>query len=275
MDAIEQRRTWLRRLAWGCAALVLAITSLSAFIRLSRSGVGCEPWPQCHVLRARMPTEVLAQQDSQPVLAARVAHRFSAVAALLLVIALMMIALARQPTLVREGRGALGLLSLALFLAVLGRFAGDSREPWVVMGNLLAGFAMFALASRLALAGRGGAQPAGVRFAASAGLGLVLLQVSLGAVLTARRPPVGCSENLLCQAHGGGGMMVAALLAGIGMAAWRSGARAGIVLTLLALVQAALGVALISGYLALLPAVAHNILGALTLATLLALLRAE
>ena len=48
MNQSEGRMTRLRRLAWLCAVLVLAITSLSAFIRLSRAGLGCTPWPQCY-----------------------------------------------------------------------------------------------------------------------------------------------------------------------------------------------------------------------------------
>ena len=42
------RMASLRKVALACAALVLAITSLSAFLRLSASGLGCEPWPQCY-----------------------------------------------------------------------------------------------------------------------------------------------------------------------------------------------------------------------------------
>ena len=33
----------LRKLAWATLVLVLAITSLSALIRLSRAGLGCDP----------------------------------------------------------------------------------------------------------------------------------------------------------------------------------------------------------------------------------------
>lgn len=48
MDITQRRRDFLHRLALWSAALVLAITSLSAFIRLSQAGLGCEPWPQCY-----------------------------------------------------------------------------------------------------------------------------------------------------------------------------------------------------------------------------------
>ena len=43
-------------------------------------------------------------------------------------------------------------LALALFLAILGRWTTNAKLPAVMLGNLLAGFAMFALSWRLVLA---------------------------------------------------------------------------------------------------------------------------
>ena len=40
-----KRRSLLRRAAWLCAALVLVVISLSAFLRQSNAGLGCTPWP--------------------------------------------------------------------------------------------------------------------------------------------------------------------------------------------------------------------------------------
>ncbi len=132
-----------------CAALILAITSLSAFIRLSRAGLGCEPWPQCYGQSLREMPQGTAQPVAGLVAAARLAHRAVAVAALLLIIMMVMTTLASVPMLWQEGRMALGLLALALFLAILGRWTADARVPAVVLANLLAGFAMFALSCRL------------------------------------------------------------------------------------------------------------------------------
>ncbi len=121
---------------------MIAITTLSAYIRLSRTGLGCEPWPQCYaveVLRA-------ASLETGAIGAARLAHRVSASAVLVAIIAALMIALARNPPLRRQGRWVLWLLGLAAFLAAFGRATADSLLPAVTLGNLLAGLVMFAVA---------------------------------------------------------------------------------------------------------------------------------
>ena len=48
MTHADRRIALLHRMALLCAALVLTITSLSAFMRLSKAGLGCQPWPQCY-----------------------------------------------------------------------------------------------------------------------------------------------------------------------------------------------------------------------------------
>jgi len=40
--------TAMHRIALVCALLVLAIAGVSAFLRLSKVGLGCEPWPACY-----------------------------------------------------------------------------------------------------------------------------------------------------------------------------------------------------------------------------------
>ena len=67
MTAEPRRMRTLRALAFACAALVLAITTLSAFIRLSRTGLGCEPWPQCYAVEALR----IASMDNAAIGAAR------------------------------------------------------------------------------------------------------------------------------------------------------------------------------------------------------------
>ena len=178
-------------MAWVCAALVLAITSLSAYIRLSKAGLGCEPWPQCYGQQLRAPQLGEPPLQADPGTAnARLAHRVIASTALLLVLVMVMAALASKPVLWPQGRLALGLLALALFLAVLGRWTAHARIPAVTLGNLLGGFAMFALSVRMALAG-GSAHPtsggAPSRLARWAwwGAALLLAQVALGGMVSA------------------------------------------------------------------------------------------
>jgi heme a synthase len=289
----------MHKMALVCAALVLAITSLSAYIRLSRAGLGCEPWPHCYgqVLSAAP----AAQPISNTVALARIAHRVVAMAALVVIVLILMTALGSRPALWRHGGLAAGLLTLALFLAVLGRLGADSRVPAVVLGNLLAGFAMFALAYRLALATS--TQPAGRRLpGAWVGLaGIVLVaQIVLGALASAGYAGTSCPELARCDlsagswqtlnpwhapqfdgsdpAHAAGALLhflhraaslvVLAVLLPLGVVAWRRGRRAGAVLVLLLVVQVVLGALLVLAALPLALALAHNLVAALLLAVL-------
>jgi cytochrome c oxidase assembly protein subunit 15 len=308
MFGTAHRISTLQKLAWACAALVLAITSLSAFIRLSRAGLGCEPWPQCYAQGLQAPGQRLEPPAQQAVSLARITHRAVAVATLLLVIALLMVTLSRPPVMWREGRMALGLLALALFLAVLGRWTTDARVPAVMLGNLLAGFAMFALCCRLAqLAGRPPlAAAAQDRLAWWAGLGvaLVVAQIVLGGLVSAGHAGLSCPQLLACDVTGGswqllnpwhetptvagdpvnpagalvhglhraGALLLAAVLLPLAAAAWRAGRRMGaaVVLLLVAL-QAALGMLLVGKGLPLPVALAHNVAAALLLAAVVGL----
>ncbi len=307
MTLIQRRMTTLRKMAWLCAALVLSITSLSAFIRLSRTGLGCEPWPQCYAQGLHAAQSGGAAQASEPVALARITHRITAVLALLIVIAMLMNTLSQQPVLWLQGRMVLGLLALALFLAVLGRLSGDARVPAVVLGNLLAGFAMFALSCRLALATarRPEAPAAQQRLARWAWVGLALLgvQIALGGLLSAGHAGLSCPQLSGCDTsaaswqalnplrepafdpadashragalaqllHRAGAIAVAAVLLPLGIAAWRLGLRAGPALLALLAVQAALGVTLVLRELPMAAALAHNVVAALLLAVLLGL----
>jgi heme a synthase len=274
MQTPQSRRAWLRRLAWACAVLVLAITSLSAYIRLSRAGIGCAPWPQCREQRAALAGEALAQLDPPPVVAARVAHRIVASTTLLLLIALLMLTLASQPVLWPQGRLVLGLLVLAVLLAGLGRVGGASRAPPVVLGNLLGGFAMVSLVARLLQAT--GPGPRGVpalRCWSLAALALVLAQAALGGLVSAGQLADRCDAAGLCGLHRAAGLALAALLLVLAAAAWRRGARAvaGALGCLVAL-QAALGAWQLAQPVPLALALAHNLAAALLPAALLALL---
>ena len=134
------RMASLRKVALACAVLVLAITSLSAFLRLSASGLGCEPWPQCYGQSLRDRQQGVVAPATGIVTAARIAHRIAAVAALLLIIVMVMNTWSKAPVLRREGTMVLGLLFLALFLAILGRWTANAKVPAVVLGNLVGGF---------------------------------------------------------------------------------------------------------------------------------------
>lgn len=306
----SKRLALLHRMAWICAVFVLVITSLSAFLRLSKAGLGCEPWPQCYgqELRAQQQGAEPAQADTAEA-AARLAHRVIASTALLLILVMVMTALASRPALWPEGRMTLWLLFLALFLAVLGRWTSDARLPAVTLGNLLGGFAMFAVSVRLALttaAPSSTASPAPCRLAPWAWLGAAVLmaQVALGGMVSAGQAGLSCPELGGCDVsagtwqalnpwvepltdaaqphhpagalvhvlHRASALLVVAVLVPLALLAWRSGRRTSAVLMWGLLgVQAVLGVALVVGGLPLPLALAHNMVAALMLAVLLGL----
>jgi cytochrome c oxidase assembly protein subunit 15 len=306
MSPVERRRLALRRLALICAALVFAVTSLSAFLRLQKAGLGCPDWPACYGQELRS-----AQQGQAPVTqdggaataAARLAHRVAASAALLLVIMMGLVCFASRPVFRREGLSALALLGLALFLAVLGWWSRRASVPAVALGNLLGGFLMLALCLRLA-------RPAalGVRGAARAVLVLAALlligQILLGGLTSASyaglsctgfgdcglgealpqsgwgsldpwREPVldGAPGRLANSLHRHAALILGLVLGGVAALVWWCGRRrsAALLLGLLAL-QLAVGVAMGPLGLPLPLALAHNLLSASLLALLLSLI---
>lgn len=174
------RSSWLRGAALACALLMLAVTQLSAFVRLSSMGPGCEPWPACHAERPALverhqPELAAAEAVSQ----ARLAHRMVASTVLLAVVALLVLAFSAKPPLQREGRHAIALLLLASFLALLGRWSAGAPSPGVLLGNLFGGFLMFALSIRLAWPARESLLPGRL---VAVTLAVLVMQLALGAL---------------------------------------------------------------------------------------------
>lgn len=297
----EQR--WLRRLAWLCAALVLAITCLSAFVRLVHSGVGCTPWPACYgQLSAPAAGSALAGASEGAVATARVAHRVAASSSLAVILLLLALTLKwRQRS---QARHAAGLLMLALFLAVLGVATRSSLLPAVTLGNLLAGFGMLVLSVRLAcLHPSSGAARSPLTTWAWTALALVFLQAALGALVSSGHAGLSCPAWGLCDlsqaswrslnpwlapaadaspSHAGGALVHLlhraaglALLGFLAVMAWRAArlAHPGVAAAVLALpaLQVMLGFGLVAQRLPLAATWTHNLLAALLLALLASL----
>jgi cytochrome c oxidase assembly protein subunit 15 len=308
MSPIEHRHVVLRRLALLCAVMVLAVTSLSAYIRLSKAGLGCADWPQCYGQSLRQVQRGVAPgADKQTATAmARLAHRVAAVAALLLVLTMVMVCYGSRPVLRAEGAMALVLLALAIFLAVLGRWSSDARIPAVAMGNLLGGFAMLALSARLTVAGRPWRAVRPRSWVVVAVLAL-LVQVALGGLVSASYAGLSCSGAGDCLAaargiewatlnpwrepvlsavapvnptgalpqvlHRGLALALVLLLAPLALAARRNGRpRMGAALLGLVVLQAGAGLAMVASDLPLVLALAHNLLASGLLAVLVLLL---
>jgi cytochrome c oxidase assembly protein subunit 15 len=192
----------LRRIALVCALLVLAIAAVSAFLRLSKVGLGCEPWPQCYGQQLRTLQRGEAVDDSalRAVAVPRLAHRILASTALVLVIVLAMGALGKRPVQRDEALPAVGLLAVALFLAGLGWFTAGSRVPAVAIGNLLGGFAMLALSWRLAAPVMPATPPRGAHSGwAAAALVVLVVQVAVGGLLSASHATFSCVDTAQCM----------------------------------------------------------------------------
>lgn len=202
MELSEHRVTVVRRLAFWCALLVLLITSLSAFIRLSQAGLGCAPWPVCYgsALQAAQRGVAATAGDSTPVQVARLAHRVIATTALVGVLTLAALCLVGRPRLWRSGGVAVAALLLAIGLAVLGAATRGSRLPAVAMGNLLGGMLMFALCWRLAAPARATGRVSGGAVTALAWLVslALLLQLGLGALTSSSYAGLSCSGLFDC-----------------------------------------------------------------------------
>jgi cytochrome c oxidase assembly protein subunit 15 len=137
--------------------LVILLVSLSAYLRLAHSGIGCLDWPECYG-RIGVPAETVAAgttpeemarsayqritaEAQQPLAWATPLHR--AVASVLGIFILFLNLAAfrnRQYRII-----SLVLLALTVWLAMLGLRSGSLHDPAVVMSNLCGGFAMLGL----------------------------------------------------------------------------------------------------------------------------------
>lgn len=201
MDPQTASPNALRRVALVCALMVLSIVSISAFLRLSKAGLGCEPWPSCYGQALRALQRGAAVDDSAvyAVSAARLAHRLLASTALVLTLMLAFGHLTAKPLRRAEATLSLALVATALWLAGLGWLTASSRLPAVAVGNLIGGFAMLALSWRLATSQR---SPHGSRRTASpwaaSGLALLVIQVALGGVVSAGHASLSCADTAAC-----------------------------------------------------------------------------
>lgn len=194
----DRRLRVIARLAGIAAALVLVITSMSALIRLTNAGLGCADWPACYTRAAAAQISPALREDSASIAAARIAHRVSAVAALILILVLAYACLGAKPIRWPEGLASLVLLGLAIFLAILGRWTTGSRLPAITLGNLLGGFAMVAIlwwVRQRALAPHRVRSP---QFDALRGWGwlgalLLVAQIALGGLVSAKFAALACT----------------------------------------------------------------------------------
>jgi len=132
--------------------LVIVLVSLSAYIRLAHSGIGCTDWPSCYgrigaqqeitaPASSEEAYERLVQQSNEPLAWATPLHRLVASVLGLFVVALCFVGFRRKHFRVSSSV----LLALTVYLALLGVRSGGLHDPAVVMGNLAGGFCMLGI----------------------------------------------------------------------------------------------------------------------------------
>ncbi len=178
---------------------VIALVSVSAYLRLDNSGIGCADWPNCYGLigapAVEAPTvgstyERLTLDAQQPLSWATPVHRLVASLLGLLVVGMTILALMRG----RDRLLSFTLLVLTVFLAWLGIYSGGLHSPAVVMGNLGGGFTMLGLLGWMVF--RDASPRTHPRNSARAwivaALSLVCLQIALGGLTSANFAASAC-----------------------------------------------------------------------------------
>jgi cytochrome c oxidase assembly protein subunit 15 len=185
--------------------LVMVLISLSSYLRLDHSGIGCTPWPDCYgnigqqaqesgVERAY---ERLLTEARQPMSWARPMHRLIAGVLGLLVVGLMLLALQRK----QERTLSCALLGLTVFLAWLGIYSEGLHNPAVVMGILGGGFAMLGVFGWLAFKENGEVAMSNrnLRTWITAAIIVLCLQILLGGLTSANFAAGACPTLPLCH----------------------------------------------------------------------------
>ena len=187
METHAARLKRIRSLALLLTALSFLIVLISAYIRLSGAGLGCDGWPDCY-------GQLLVGGPHPHVGAVRILHRVTASSAILL--AFYVLAQCLRPSPIQPvARYATLLLGLMILLTFVGVWSADAHRAWAGFINILGGAGLVLLSWCTVLAA--GAAPASEssrRFSVliHAGLGLLLLTIALGALIGARYAAIAC-----------------------------------------------------------------------------------
>lgn len=198
----------MRVLAITSLLLVIVLVSLSAYLRLAHSGIGCADWPACYGRIGDPPavTEPVAAQDAyqqlvresnQPLSWATPLHRLVASVLGLLVLFIAFLSIRAK----RQRLASLTLLALTIYLAVLGIRSGGLHDPAVVMGNLAGGFSMLGLLGWMVFSSgeRHGGSPR-LRWLTLAAITTLSIQILLGGLTSANFAATSCQT--LPDCHG-------------------------------------------------------------------------
>ena len=196
-------RLRLARLTLAILLATLCINLLSAYIRHLEAGLGCEDWPGCYaqigvhisehskgVARAALAPQPLAKQT----------HR--GVATALVVMVLLLVHRSRRQRRATEALLPLAMAGLLLTLAVIGPASYLKTRPAIATANLLGGIALAALSWWLYLSLINTARvnvTSWLRWLVRSSLALLLVQLALGAWLSANFAGLGCAGADGCE----------------------------------------------------------------------------
>jgi len=279
IDAPVKPQTLSARVALVGALLMLCLVGVSAYLRLSAAGLGCEPWPDCYAQAAGA-----AGSQSHPV--ARLSHRVLA-SAVGIVVLLIAFAGFTQRAQVRAHFGTgLILVALTAALAVLGRSTPGSTSALIAALNLLGGLALLSLLTWLAFDAAHASASRGVApRLVYAALGFTAIQVIAGALLSTTHAAGECGSLIECATGSAAGalhlvhrllgVLVVFTDATLGIWLWRHCAARVIpaALFILPLAQLRAGIAMLGAPFPLWLALAHNLLAALLLMACVASVR--
>ena len=196
----------MKSLATIALLLVISLVSISAYLRLDHSGIGCADWPSCYgqigAADEQQPTatttyERLIEEAAEPLSWATPVHRLVASVLGLLILGMALLSLRLR----RDRSLSFALLGLTVFLAWLGIYSAGLHSPAIVMGNLGGGFAMLALLGWMVFRHhrpRSNAQPS-VRKWTLAALLLVAVQIGIGGLTSANFAATACGATLACN----------------------------------------------------------------------------
>lgn len=186
--------------------LVFIVVILSAWLRLSGSGLGCAEWPSCYALIKTETggAEALAAAHLVPPWAT-LTHRLVASALGVLVLGIVVAAWRRRR---QPGQSILipfAVLGLTVFLSVLGYKTPSPLLPWVTLSNLLGGMAMLALlwwlGQRSVSTQTEITRDHGLRPWALLGIFVVCFQIALGGWVSANFAALSCVDLPGCGGY--------------------------------------------------------------------------
>jgi heme a synthase len=273
--------------------LMVMLTGVSAYLRLSNAGIGCEPWPACY---AQAGNTAQSAQQHHPL--ARLIHRMLASSAGIIVLLVVYADLTGRSRPRPFGRAIL-LLALTVALAGLGRITPGATSLAISLGNLLLGAALTALLWWLALqpparvtadSGGDAGRPERTRVyrLASVILATAAVQFVLGALLSTSGGAAECNTLPLCTegtsttasavhlAHRAGALILFIAAGTLAFALPRERARTrwcAAALGTLIVLQAAAGAAMLTLGFPLWLVLAHHFGALLTLLAAVAVLR--